>query len=157
MPEEQISGFCCILRAARGRIVTEDIPGESFRMEKTAVQVRRVFQEISVCRMMTVRPLSERAASGFNIVQICCGSEHERKPATAITIDVTGLRHFPGLIRIRPSYFGCSVAINKRAAAQLCHNGAQGRVSPKCRFRGGVFIAMNSAVVFGPGLRYLGV
>ena len=136
MQEEQISGFCCKLRAARGRIVTEDIPGESFRMEKTAVQVRRVFQEISVCRMMTVRPVSERAASGFYIVQMCCGSEHERKPATAITIDVTGLRHFPGLIRVRPSYFGCSMAINKRAAAQLCHNGAQGRVSPECRFRG---------------------
>ena len=75
MPEEQISGFCCKLRAARSRIVTEDIPGESIRMEKTAVQVRRVFQEISVCRMMTVRPVSEGAASGFYIVQICCGSE----------------------------------------------------------------------------------
>ena len=79
MPEEQISCFCRKLRAARGGIVTEHIPVESFLLEKTAVQVRRVFQEITVGRMMTVRPVSKRASAGFYVVQISRCPEHERK------------------------------------------------------------------------------
>jgi len=117
VPEEQVSRFCSELRAARRRIITEGIPGESVCLEKASVQVRRMFEKISVRRMMTVRPEGERTALRLNIVQIGCGSEHKRKPLASITIDVTGLRHCPGLVRFGPSDFWGSMAIDKAASA----------------------------------------
>ena len=128
MPQQNVSGtsgeFPWFVRRPPGELTDDtEIP-------KATVYLLLMFKEIGVGGLMALRPVDERTAVRFHIVQVGGRSHHKRCPAGRrwIAVDVTAVRHLPRPPGMGPFDYGRTTAAMvigtpaELTAAQLVHD-----------------------------------